>query len=757
MKKIYISFCLFLILLSSFAFANINDKAVAIYLLKNSYMNGNNLTPAIGNRDLVVSGVVINETSPLGYAFGFNGNGNNILNSSIRNMPISYSTEWTFCLRYLYNSSDLMRIFSSQGGIAPSLNNANPNKIDFLMSDGNAWDRNYQMSATFSMNTWRLDCVVKYSATTGGFNFFLNGTNSTPGAISPNSASGIDTSFPDAVGLLGFWTLGSNEYGQNFKGKISELCMWNRSLTNSEITQITQGSCYQPTSTDTTAPIISNINKFPINYTFEYFFNLTEINATITDETSLNNASINLTLSHNHTITFINGSIYNNNETITYFTAKGNEFSFFLDEQDILSGTFNLIPELMENSTHNYITLKNNEWLKMQFINVSNQKQLTFYEIMADNSTGTQVLSDYYICNANYTTGNPSTSQWCSIFASANNKDNYNHIHYGGNSKHKVFTIGIDSYTGKVGNVYITPTIYILKKGVNNGDNVYYINVVSRENAMQLSSNGGTSYSNLNYTIDSHIHQISVNPLESFTYQICAKDMANNSACSSFYTDYVDVPNTAPSLITIYNPLENGTYHTSLLINHSFAFSPTNQKISNYTYEYVRSGYTSYTFIGLNDNNTNTFLWDISNLLNDLYILRITTTDNLGLYSYTYREFNISSLSGYDTALLSQILTELQNSNDISEETKGGIQMLWFIIALLISIMLPFIIAKLSPKDKELSVFLSVILFGFLMFMNVSVNYFNFDEFTQGFITFLLLALIIIFPIYLLENNVITT
>lgn len=451
-----------------------------------------------------------------------------------------------------------------------------------------------------------------------------------------------------------------------------------------ELTCLTSGG-----GGDTTPPSITVVQT-PSNISYSNVFNITQINATITDNVKLDNATINITIWHNYTQIFINGSLQNINVTRTYDNAQGSVYQWLFDEQDLISATHNLNPDLFENTTNSNITLQGaNNLLKMEFINVTNNRRLNYYEIMSENASAPSP-SNYYYCNSSYSTGNPATNSNCALILSADDNNTYNHIHAGGKSKHKVYTIGINVTDGKVSGVFVTSLSYIVKQGSLTGDLVFYLPITSRTTATATSTSTGSSWHQETYTINSHLHSISygADGNESFMYIICAKDNSSNKYCSPTQWDIIDVPLSPPNAVTIYSPIQGVVYNGTLLINHSQSFSATGQTIINYTYDYrAYNTSTDWTFIAINSYPYTSYLWDISNILNGHYDIRVTVRDSLGYTATSIQDFNITNVESITNQLLQQIIDELKNGNTNTSVSSEAISMLWvtaFIIAFFI-------------------------------------------------------------------------
>ncbi len=433
-------------------------------------------------------------------------------------------------------------------------------------------------------------------------------------------------------------------------------------------------------------PIINNIVQYPSNATLLLIAEF-GINVTANVTGNLNYSSIFLDLRLNGSEQFLNGTRIYGNLSYLYNDNSSSIFRWFLDENKLLSYTMNLNENLFSNTTHSYITLSSsNQWFKMEFLNVSNNKPQNFYEIYDENATITEATSQYYYCNSSYTNGNPTNNANCVLFFSQSNKAPFNHVH-SVNSKHKVLPLGINITNGKIGNVYVTPISYILKRGNNAGDRLYYINITTRLNAMQYSSNNGNAYTSMPYTIDAHIHQSRETDL--FYYRIYASNTIGNTTYSSFSSDIIDVPILPPIPINYYAPLFGDIYlnNGSLLINHTTSFSMSNQAIINYTYFYSKYGESDFIYIGYNDYGVTTYNWDLFLISPNYYYLRTYTFDSLNQSSYAdsevfYVQDRITSGSAIN---LSGVENELKTLS-------GGVNMIGYIFLFILNMVIVFLL-----------------------------------------------------------------
>jgi hypothetical protein len=339
-----------------------------------------------------------------------------------------------------------------------------------------------------------------------------------------------------------------------------------------------------------------------------------------------------------------NGTTHKGFKSAGYTSTNNNLFSFNLLDNQLLHGTYNYDERYLEMTTKNYYSFTgNNNVLSTEFFNVTGSYQYSFLEINVKNVSSTVNNLVFYACNSSYTTGNPSGSNSCSLFYTMLPTQDFNHCHTS-TSCHKIIPLGINS-NNKIGNVLVTPKMYIMLIGTSNVWNITSINNVSRSNAYRISSNNGNSYTNLALTIDSHIHQF--DGTDALYYYACANNLYNDSVCTSLRTDLIELGGLPPSSVNIITPSENN-YSKSILISYTEAVSPNSYSIVKYNISLLSSNGTYlYDIIGNNHANL-TYLWNITLIAEDYYKIKVTATDSLGQTSFTESSlFNIDNSNIY--------------------------------------------------------------------------------------------------------------
>jgi parallel beta-helix repeat protein len=339
--------------------------------------------------------------------------------------------------------------------------------------------------------------------------------------------------------------------------------------------------------------------------------------------------------------TFVNGSYGSCGYQPRNFTSNLSELWLWrLFDNQVYPATYNLNETAMENTTHSSYSMgTQNDPIKIELLNVSATRQYGFFEVMANVSSGTAPLRFYY-CNSSYTTGNPSSSSFCTNFYSLAYNTGYNHSH-SAFSLHMVAPFAMNATSGLLGTVKVTSTSYfILRPAQGSAWSAYYIPNVTRASAMQTSNTNGNSWSNLAGTVDAHLHQY--DGTDRLWYYACANDTLNNSACSVARFDYLNLSGIPPTAPDVFSPT-NGTTCGNFTINYTAAISPNGYNISYYNISLMNSDFSlNKTIIGNNSQNLS-YVWNASGTSPGNYSIRVVACDTLGqcssgfslLFNYT--------------------------------------------------------------------------------------------------------------------------
>jgi hypothetical protein len=404
-------------------------------------------------------------------------------------------------------------------------------------------------------------------------------------------------------------------------------------------------------------PAIHFVNQTPTDIdTFNVFNAPLNITYNITDPLGINPSSVGLNYKTNSST--LDTSIYVNGTPRSGWTINGDAnisnsseiWQFLLQNDEVYPATYNFDEDNMTNTPKSVYDLdEGDEYVKVQLLNVSNAKNYSFFEIYADNQTTASNTLRVYYCNSSYATGNPATNNNCVLIYDLARTEPFNHTH-SAYSKHHVIPFTINTTSGNVGGAggaKVTPISYFLLRGrlgVNSW-NVYYITNVSRNDAIQFTTNGGVAWSNLSGTVDAHLHQYDGS--ETFRYYACANSSGDGSGnCSAERYDLIELAGLLPDPPMVYSPAEDAAYNSSISINYTAAVSPNGYEISFYNISLYNSDDTFNSTIIANNSANLSYLWDPVGVADGEYMIAVEACDVLGQCST-----GLSGLFNLDTIL----------------------------------------------------------------------------------------------------------
>ena len=115
---------------------------------------------------------------------------------------------------------------------------------------------------------------------------------------------------------------------------------------------------------------------------------------------------------------FLNGTLFNQGTIIINSTRSDSTTqSFLIEEHNLYPAIFNFDQEAMENITKIKTNITSTaEYIKIEFLNVSKTRNVSFLNIFIDNLTGASNPAEVFYCNASYSSGNPIASNFCTNF-----------------------------------------------------------------------------------------------------------------------------------------------------------------------------------------------------------------------------------------------------------------------------------------------------------------------------------------------------
>jgi hypothetical protein len=394
-------------------------------------------------------------------------------------------------------------------------------------------------------------------------------------------------------------------------------------------------------------PNITFISQSPADVSSENLFGSAGLNITYnvtdTDASGLNSSTILLYYKVNSSSSdcfdYVNGSYVScGYVTRDYTLNSGDSYLYRLFDNQIYPATYNLPERDLELTPHSTYSLSgNNSFIKEKFFNVSNAKEYSFFEFMAQNQSASSPILRVYYCNSSYTSGSPATSGYCTQFYSLVAGTPYDHTH-SAYSSHFVAPFAANTTTGKVDNIYITSQSYFAfetDSSPSNGWDINYVTNISRTDAVQTSIDYGATWLNFTGTLDAHLHQFSGSDM--LYYYVCANDTLDNKNCSVVRTDLIDLAGLPPTAPDVYSPTE-GYYKGIININYTAAVSPNDYPISYYNLSLVYPNGTFVQTINSNNSMNLSYIWNSVSANDGKYLVRVQACDNLSQCSYGYSE-----------------------------------------------------------------------------------------------------------------------
>jgi len=524
-----------------------------------------------------------------------------------------------------------------------------------------ALDTQGSNSITYPLNTWH-HVVETWDVYSNKTRLYVDG------ALSGETAK-TGTSFNQNTQILIGYDSSSSRY---FRGNIDEVRIYNRSLSAEEIlslyqlgsSHITDWSAWSTESllndnsitqtgfakfaqyrtnlytnssevspyvisyniTTNTAPNVTFNNQVPFPLNFSNVFGKQGVNFTynISDDGTLDALDLYYKTNDTDNIMYYqNGTAYSGYFAKNSPTNISNKYTWNLLDNEYLSGTYNVGPISEDNLVHKSFSLtSNNEFVSIQYFNISSVRQLGFFELMANRSSGTGGLRAYY-CNNNWdTSSNPATNANCLNFYTLKN-NTYDHCHLN-QSCHMVLPFTNFSIITQIG-------YFIVRGNTGSTWDVWYSDGSVRSNYIKKASNPSTWVFNNSINIDGHLHQFgSATTLHTYA---CASDTLGLQTCSPATSQAIGGGTIAPSGLGVLNP-QNLTYEKGLMnINYTQCYSPSNYQISYYNITLINTDNT-YNLSIIENNSLNlNYSWDNLAVANGNYKVEVKCYDVLGTSS----------------------------------------------------------------------------------------------------------------------------
>jgi len=271
---------------------------------------------------------------------------------------------------------------------------------------------------------------------------------------------------------------------------------------------------------------------------------------------------------------------------------------------------------------YNHSLSSNNKALKVRFYNISTHPNTT-YILKSKLYRNSGDLLVYY-CNSSYTSGKVYNSDYCVAITTLTSQESttYQNIHFYGDEN------------SNLDGVKITSTGYIIFYALTGSDwNVEYANIDS--NSAETTTNGGTGWTNQDFTPDVWIIQLNGNGLTTFGYKVYACDSLGNCGNSSIQEDSYAIANLPPSPAPEIIVPENSTYSGTFNITWIASKDPNGDPFNYSLYLYYSNGTLADV---LADNNitegTEYFTFDSTQYPDGQYYLISNATDDAGNTNY---------------------------------------------------------------------------------------------------------------------------
>lgn len=312
-------------------------------------------------------------------------------------------------------------------------------------------------------------------------------------------------------------------------------------------------------------------------------------------------------------------------------------YTFRLLDNNIYSGTFMIGAVTADNTAHTAVTLSTpSSYVLVELLNITTEGY-GFFEIMANSTIGASPAKIYY-CNNSYTTGTVAASPNCGVFGTINATNNFSHYHLN-NSAHNTFTFSVNTTSGNISGVKVTPNGYFVFGGAS-GWNIWVINTLIRQGAARTTTNNGNAWTNQSYTVDAHLHQFSTS--ETLYYYLCSNNTNGTQYCSSVRSDLMELTDVPPSAVNILSPTENGVYPPNSVINISYTSANDPQGYPlYYSINLLYPNQTIRTVIKANNSNNLSLVWNSTGYYGT-FLLEVIAHDDHNLSASSFNTFTLS-------------------------------------------------------------------------------------------------------------------
>ena len=551
MRKQYLIFGLMLFLLVFSVNALLTDGLVLYYT-----MDGNTTSAILINDSTRLNnGTITNAFTALNVLGIINESGQSAttkvdiaISNSISSLSNSDFTA-NMWLKPTLGASTYLLNFNAETLILGLGTNGGFTKGAMVIYDG-SWRGNN--SCIITDNVWNF---VTYNARDNIMLFFINGVNCGNVTVSDKTISYFS------------WLRHHSSTAQFYIGLVDEFSLYNRSLSNAEITQLYNNSAgiqypfiiSEPQPTASMPNYIINISTDPQDLNTSVYKML--FNASVYD-TNYNLSSTGTATLFKKLVTgvsycsvFTNGVCDRYNNSYTNYTmnkVNNSLFNYTLDDTELFSAYYGYNESIITSTpkTSNYTVYYQNSIINQNIrfmihnFSVQANKYYINLEFDTNNLSGLSPLLIYY-CNNSYITGDPKINVNCELVDSFIALNSFKHTH--NNSKHFTIPVNINNVTKTQNSSFIFTSTFTQTQGWNFG---YFTD---------------TRYNNRSYKIGSYDNWIDTPNIFDIHYHYFYDDdkliyyvnYSNSTASniSQVYTKYYNITTTPPSAGIFISPV----------------------------------------------------------------------------------------------------------------------------------------------------------------------------------------------------------
>ncbi|VVB66897.1 Concanavalin A-like lectin/glucanases superfamily protein [Candidatus Norongarragalina meridionalis] len=198
----------------------------------------------------------------------------------------------------------------------------------------------------------------------------------------------------------------------------------------------------------------------------------------------------------------------------------------------------------------------------------------------------------------------------------------FNHTHTV-NSSHLIASFAVNTTTGTVSGVGVTPTSYFATRGGYDWNTTY---IPTDTSSARYSANNGGNWSPIIGTLDAHLHQY--DGTDTLYYYVCAKDVPGNENCTTatMRSDLLERGSMPPSAPHVTNPTAT-TYAGNVEINYTAALSPNGYAIDLYNVSLTYENGTFLRTIISNNSPALSCVWNSTSVADGNYTVTVRACD----------------------------------------------------------------------------------------------------------------------------------